>query len=211
MTAAVIFDCDGTLVDSERLARRAWNAVLAGYGITVTDDDYSALLGKTYPYVHEHFSRRGDLPDVDAFWPILSVRLFELIDNELQVFEDAVRLARELQADGVPLAVASGSARERLDRTLRSAEILDLFDVTIAGDEVSNPKPMPDIFLAAADRLGVDPAGCVVVEDSPDGVMAGIAAGMRTIAVVREGQARDGLQHADLVVDLLDRVVVFGE
>lgn len=205
----MIFDCDGTLVDSERLARRAWTTVLSDYGITVGDHDYAAVVGKTYPNVHGHFSTLGELPDAEALWPVFALKLFELIDNELEIFPDAVRLAQELRAERVPLAVASGSARERLDRTLRSAQLVDLFDVTVAGDEVARAKPMPDGFLMAAERLGVDPLDCIVVEDSPTGVAAGRAAGMRTVAVVREAQQREGLMDAHKVVDLLDRETLF--
>ena len=182
---AVIFDCDGTLVDSEPLARTAWERALAPHGYALTDADADACIGLPYPRVHAYFAERVELPGAEPFWADFSGELFALIDTELVVFDDAVGAARELRERGIPVAIASSSPRERLHRTLSRAGLLDAFDVTVAGDEVANGKPAPDMFLLAAERLGVAPEDCVVIEDSPPGVRAGVAAGMRTIAVCR--------------------------
>jgi HAD superfamily hydrolase (TIGR01509 family) len=197
----VIFDCDGTLVDSEPLARTAWERAMAPYGYTVTDADAEACVGLPFPRVHAYFSERAALPDVDAMWTEFSGVLFGLIDAELVLFEDAVEAARTLRERGVPVAVASSSPRERLQRTLGRAGLLDAFDVTVAGDEVAHGKPAPDMFLLAAERLGVAPGRCVVIEDSPPGVQAGIAAGMVTLAVCRVPGTEASLAAADRVVD----------
>lgn len=197
---AVIFDCDGTLVDSEPLARTAWERALAPYGYTPTDEDAEASVGLPYPRVHAYFAERAELPAAEPFWGEFSGELFALIDRELAPFDDAVTAARELRERGVPVAVASSSPRDRLHRTLRRAGLLDAFDVTVSGDEVTNGKPAPDMFLLAAERLGVPPQRCIVVEDSPPGVQAGVAAGMHTIAVARTSTPLDG---ADRVVDFL--------
>jgi HAD superfamily hydrolase (TIGR01509 family) len=205
---AVIFDCDGTLVDSEPLARRAWELALAPYGYALTDEDAEASVGLPYPRVHAYFAERAELPAAEPFWGEFSGELFALIDSELAPFDDAVEAARELRARGVPVAVASSSPRERLHRTLRRAGLLDAFDVTVAGDEVTNGKPAPDMFLLAAERLGVPPADCVVIEDSPPGVQAGLAAGMTTLAVCRVPGTEATLADADRVVDFLTADVV---
>jgi HAD superfamily hydrolase (TIGR01509 family) len=198
---AVIFDCDGTLVDSEPLARTAWERALAPYGYAHTDADFEACVGLPYPRVHAYFAERVSLPEADAFWSEFSGQLFTLIDDELVPFDDAVDAARELRARGVPVAVASSSPRERLQRTLGRAGLLDAFDVVVAGDEVEHGKPAPDMFLLAAERLGVEPSACVVIEDSPPGVQAGIAAGMFTLAVCRVPGTEASLAAADRVVD----------
>jgi HAD superfamily hydrolase (TIGR01509 family) len=184
--AAVIFDCDGTLVDSEPLAREAWERMLAEHGYTASDAEMQGLIGLSYPRVHAHFAERvGGMPDAEAFWPAFSGVLFALIDARLEPFEDAADTLRALRARGIAVAVASSSARERLDHTLRRARLDGAFDVSVAGDEVARGKPAPDMFLEAARRLGVEPARCAVVEDSPPGVAAGLAAGMLTVAVAR--------------------------
>ena len=200
---AVIFDCDGTLVDSEPLARTAWERALAPYGYAVTDEDIEGAVGLPYARVHAHFAARVDLPAADEFWTGLASELFTLIDSELVVFEDAVGAARELRERGLALGVASSSPRERLHRTLWRAGLLDHFDVTVAGDEVARGKPAPDMFLAVAERLGADPADCVAIEDSPPGVAAAVAAGMATVAVCRVPGTEASLAAADVVVDVL--------
>jgi HAD superfamily hydrolase (TIGR01509 family) len=195
----VIFDCDGTLVDSEPLAGRAWKATVAPYGYEVTDADLAACMGIPYARTHAYLSERAELPEAHEFWPLLKHELFSLIDAELVPFPDAVEAAAGLHARGVRLAVASSSPRERLDRTLARAGLS--FAVTVAGDEVEHGKPAPDMFLAAAERLELPPARCVVVEDSVPGVAAGRAAGMPTLGVQRE-RAVD-LSEADAVVEVI--------
>jgi len=195
----VVFDCDGTLVDSEPLSGEAWRRALAPYGYAVTDADLAACLGIPYLRTHAYLAERAQIPDPATLWPQLRRELFALIDAELRTFDDAVQALEELRARGVPVAVASSSVRERLDHTLASAGLA--FAVSIAGDEVEHGKPAPDMFLRAAERLGVAPARCVVVEDSPPGVAAGRAAGMPTLGVCRARGHETALAQADRVVD----------
>ena len=194
----VVFDCDGTLVDSEPLSMDAWRRTIEPYGYAITDEDFLEVVGRPYTYTHSYLSERVTLPDPDALWPELRTELFELIDTRLRPFADAVAAVADLEVRGVALAVASSSLRERLDRTLARAG-LD-FAVTIAGDEVEHGKPAPDMFLLAAERLGVDPSRCVVVEDSPAGVAAGRAAGMPTLGVCRVKGTESTLSEADRIV-----------
>jgi HAD superfamily hydrolase (TIGR01509 family) len=189
---AVIFDCDGTLVDSEPLARRAWERSLAPHGYAIDDAEYAGLIGLPYPKVHGFFAQRiAGLAAPDAFWDAYSAELFALIDSVLEPFDDALETVRELRARGVTMAVASSSPRARLDHTLARAGLSDAFAVTVAGDEIARGKPAPDMFLAAAAQLGVEPARCVAIEDSGPGVAAALAAGMITIGVARNGVPLD--------------------
>jgi HAD superfamily hydrolase (TIGR01509 family) len=205
---AVIFDCDGTLVDSEPLARRAWELTLGERDYTVSDEDFAAVVGLSYAKVHDFFAQRVELPGSEAFWPEFSGALFHLIDTELRPFPDALATLADLRAAGVPVAVASSSPRERLDRTLHRVELHPHFEVTVAGDEVEHGKPQPDLFVAAAERLGADAADCVVVEDTPPGVAAGVAAGAAVVGVARAPSDRDGLGDAHVVVDELSAAVL---
>ena len=179
----VVFDCDGTLVDSEPLSGETWRRVTRPYGYEITDADLAVVVGFPYVRTHAFFASRVALPAPDELLPELNRVLFALIDERLEVFADAVEAVAELRARGVRIAVASSSVRERLDRTLAHAGLS--FEVTIAGDEVEHGKPAPDMFLLAAEKLALPPAACVVVEDSPPGVAAGIAAGMPTLGVRR--------------------------
>jgi HAD superfamily hydrolase (TIGR01509 family) len=193
VTHAVIFDCDGTLVDSEPLARIAWERSLSPYGYAIDDAEYAGLIGLPYPRVHGFFADRvPGLAGPAPFWNAYSGALFELIDTALEPFDDALETVRELRALDVAVAVASSSPRARLDRTLARAGLADAFAVSVAGDEVARGKPAPDMFLAAAERLGVPPERCAVIEDSAPGIAAGLAAGMRTVGVARDGARLDG-------------------
>jgi HAD superfamily hydrolase (TIGR01509 family) len=207
---AVIFDCDGTLVDSEPLAGRAWALALARHGYELAADGLAGAQGLPFEVVHARFAARTPLPDAEVFWHDYADALMPLLDAELATFPDAIATARGLRERGVPLAVASSSKRARLDRTLARAGLDGLFDVSVAGDEIEHGKPAPDMFLAAAERLGVQPRECVVIEDSPPGVAAGVAAGMATLGVLRDGVAEDALAGAHRIVRELTPAVVLG-
>lgn len=197
----MIFDCDGTLVDSEPIAGEAWRRTLTPYGYAVTDADLEACTGVTYRRTHAYLSERVELPASGELWPILRTELFALLDERLKPFPDAVETLAELRANGIPVAVASSSVRERLDRTLAGAGLH--FEISIAGDEVEHGKPAPDIFIFAAQRLGIVPERCVVVEDSAPGVAAGRAAGMPTLGVCRVPGTESTLAVADRVVNII--------
>jgi HAD superfamily hydrolase (TIGR01509 family) len=200
--AAVVFDCDGTLVDSEPLAWRAWRDVLAEHGYELRPEDIEHTRGHGWPHIYGHFVEI--VPSIgtsEQAWDGFSGNLFALLESDLTPFDDAIGTARELHELGVPIAVASSSPRARLDATLRAAGLDELFDVTVAGDEVAHGKPAPDLFLAAAERLGVGPAQCVAVEDSPPGVASAVAAGMTVVAVARKPEHR-----ADLEPHLVDEL-----
>src|SRR5206468_11627411 len=99
--AAVIFDCDGTLVDSEPLAGEAWRRAVAPYGYGVTEADIGALVGSTYARTHAYFAERAALPDAAAFFPEISRELYALFDAELRPYPDALVAVGELRARGV--------------------------------------------------------------------------------------------------------------
>jgi HAD superfamily hydrolase (TIGR01509 family) len=205
---AVIFDCDGTLVDSEPLSERAWALALARHGYTLAPEDLAGAQGLPFAAVHALMAKRTRLPELEAFWREYAAELLPLLETELEPFADAVATARELHRRGVPLAVASSSRRERLDRTLARAGLDTLFAVSVAGDEIARGKPAPDMFLEAAARLGTSPEECVVIEDSAPGVAAGLAAGMITVGVLRDGVAPDALAGAHRVVRTLTPAAV---
>ena len=196
---AAVFDCDGTLVDSEPLAGEAWRRALKPHGYAVTDEDLATTIGIPYARTHAYLAGRADIPDAQALWPELKRELFALIDAQLVPFPDALQAVEDLRARGVRIAVASSSPRERLDRTLARAHLQ--FEVTIAGDEIEHGKPAPDMFLLAAARVDVEPRNCVVIEDSPPGVAAGKAAGMPTLGVRRVPGI--DLSDADRIVDAI--------
>lgn len=203
MTRPIIFDCDGVLVDSEELAWSAWREALAPYGVEISDQEVADLSGRTETDAFEHFAARAELPSYEQFWPVLAERVRSLFEQYLEAFEDAVDTLETLHERGRAIAVASSSPRDRLNLSLSSTGLDRFFEVVVAGDEVARGKPAPDLYLAAAAGLGVDPTTCVAVEDAPAGIAAGKAAGMRVIAVLRGGYEAAQLDQADAIVPRL--------
>lgn len=181
---AVVFDCDGVLVDSEDLSWEGWRRVLGRRGVELLDADVSALTGRTLDDCLAHFADRAGLGEREDLVAELGGTMHELLDRHLQAFEDAVDTL-DVLAGRRRLAVASSSYRDRLDLSLRTTGLADRFEVSVAGDEVARGKPAPDLFAEAARRLGEDPAECLAVEDTPAGVTSAVAAGMTVVAVDR--------------------------
>lgn len=198
---AVIFDLDGTLVDSEPLSEDAWRRLLAGFGYEVTEEDILSTHGRAYSDIHRYFAERAALPAPAPLWELYAAILFSSMDERLSTFRDAIATARALKESGVMLGLASSSPRERVDYTLTRAGLHHLFEVTVAGDEIRRGKPAPDLFLEVARRLGVEPTRCIAIEDSQPGVDAAVAAGMRVVGLVRPDAK--ALTGATLVADEL--------
>lgn len=196
--AAVVFDCDGVLVDSEPHSVSSWLAVLGPLGHPATAADIEACIGLGYGPTREVLARRGPLPTHEALWPQLLAALGESYRRGLARFEDAMTSLTACREAGVPTAVATASPRARLQVTLSSGGLS--FEVSVAGDEVAHPKPAPDVYLRAAELLAVDPKGCVAVEDTAIGAQAALAAGMRTVAVVRRQEDREALTETGATV-----------
>jgi HAD superfamily hydrolase (TIGR01509 family) len=177
----VIFDCDGVLVDSERISVRIDVEVLAQLGWPLSESEViERFVGRSEEYmigeIEAQLGRRL-APDWEEPFRHLYLAAF---DAELEPVDGVVAA---LDAITAPTCVASSSSHERLRHTLGLTGLLDRFDGRIfSAEEVANGKPAPDLFLHAAETLGADPARCAVVEDSRYGVEAARAAGMRAFA-----------------------------
>lgn len=198
MPVALVFDMDGLMVDSEPLWFEVERAFARARGGDWTHEVAQACVGRglanTLKTMRARFAFDLDLArDADEIVDRFVARVGEL---ELK------RGCRELVEDArgrVPIAVASSSARRLVHAVLDRFALASSFGAIVTGDDVTHPKPAPDIFLLAASRLGVAPSGCVVLEDSLAGVTAGRAAGMRVVAVPE-------VAH-DPFVGVADRVV----
>jgi HAD superfamily hydrolase (TIGR01509 family) len=197
---ALIFDMDGLLVDSEDLAAGALRQFLANNGREMTDGTMERTLGRRLPeaiaIIKEHYGLDGEVSDLTDQYDLM--RLEALRGNVLPMRGAAAIIdwAREV---GLQVALASSSKRTHVDLSLQEAGLAGKFQAEACGDEVTNGKPAPDIFLLAATRLGVDPSACVVLEDAPAGLAAGHAAGMRTIWVPNE-KTRDLIPETPFTV-----------
>jgi HAD superfamily hydrolase (TIGR01509 family) len=187
----VIFDCDGVLVDSEPIALSVLAEMLERQGLkldgaAVSDRFLGRSLGAVTAIVREEFDIR--LPD--DFAAIMRRRLFERYDTELCAI-DGIRLVLDaLDEAGVAVCVASSSLPERIEKSLSVTGLLSRFAPRIfSASMVKAGKPAPDLFLHAARQLGFAPAHCLVIEDSPAGIEAAKAAGMRVFAFGGGGHA----------------------
>lgn len=196
-----VFDCDGTLADTEALSDKAWTGALAERGYVPTEEEFRELAGYPFPENWAYFSARVDLGDQQRFRRDVRDRFIALFDTELELFDDAVGTLETLAGRGVPIGVASSSTRSSVHRVLERAGIRDLVRVVIGVDDVDEHKPSPEPYLRAAAALEVDPRRCSAVEDTPVGVRSARAAGLFTVAVVRAHGNRERLAHAHRVVD----------
>ena len=185
MLDAVIFDVDGTLLDTERIYMRAWKEAgrLAGYEIP--DEVLRQTRGLSIQAEIPIFQRA-----CGADFPFESVhqtrsRLAELwIPNDANLKKPGAReVLAFLRERGVPMAVASATGREKTKSHLSSAGLLPFFSAVVGGDMVTRKKPHPEPYLLAASLLGADAARCLVVEDSAPGVLSGHAAGMQVVLI----------------------------
>jgi HAD superfamily hydrolase (TIGR01509 family) len=182
---AVIFDCDGVLVDSEVLASPIFAGMLTQLGLPTTAADVDRdFKGRSWEHGLDVIRARRDGAEP---WPELRERyraaLFAAFDVELRPIDGIAEALDALDAAGIPYCVASSGDHERIRRGLSAAGLLDRFpDATIFSvEDVKRGKPAPDLFLHAAERMGFEPAATLVVEDSEAGVEAGVAAGMRVL------------------------------
>ena len=198
----VIFDLDGTLVDSEGISNRVLHRHLAALGVPMTLDEVeAAFIGLSLPSCYQHIAdTHGIVIDDAAFTPILQAETFACYETELKPMP-GVREA--LAAITLPKCVASSSERAKIAFSLRLTGLDGFFDDRIfSGREVANPKPAPDVFLHAAGVLGVDPARCAVIEDSRFGIAAGMAAGMTVFAYRPHGDVPDSVRRFDDMAEL---------
>ena len=177
-TQLVIFDCDGVLVDSEPVANRMLGQMLRELGLDLTQEQiFESFVGYSLPHVLRVIENMlGRAPPVN-FLRDLQARTFEAFATELRAMpgiEDA------LDRLGLPFCVASSGDHEKMRTTLGITGLWPRFAGRIFSvTQVARGKPAPDVYLFAARQLGAEPAACVVVEDTPPGVQAGVAAGMR--------------------------------
>jgi HAD superfamily hydrolase (TIGR01509 family) len=183
---AAIFDNDGLLLDTEEAWTRAEQTLFAARGREFTPEHKRTLIGSSRALAAVKLEAILELPGegealMDELHELVMLEALEGVEPR----PGAIALLRRLSEAGVPLAVASNSERQFLERTLSSAGLLDggPFAAIVSATEIEHPKPAPDIYLEAARRLEVAPEDAVALEDSPIGVAAAAAAGMFVIAV----------------------------
>ena len=201
-----MFDLDGVLLDSEARWDTARREVASAHGGRWRDDATAAMQGMSSPewsrYLHDVLGVQ--LPP-ERINDLVVARLIDQYNRGLPLLPGAVDAVRRIGARW-PLGLASSSNRVVLDAALRIAGWGDAFSVTVSSEEVRRGKPSPDVYLEAARRLGFSPGQCVAIEDSANGIRAGVAAGLPVVAVPNREFPPPGavLDQAALVIDSLD-------
>lgn len=204
--AAILFDHDGTLVDTEPVWAAAKVALAAEFGGTWTEQDTLDCLGLSMQFTLDRLRERGvNLPD-EEINNLLVAKVHETLAQQPVEFLPGIeRFLLEVREAQIPAAVVTNATTSVARRTANAAPE-GTFSVIIGNDETTHPKPNPQPYLLAAERLGVDPTQCVAIEDSPSGVRSATAAGMRVIVVPGElevpaelGTVR--LKHEELTLE----------
>lgn len=199
---AIIFDMDGVLTDSEPLINEAAVAMFRERGVAVAPEDFLPFVGTgENRYIGGVAEKHGVSLDLEAAKRRTYEIYLALVPTRLRAFPGAVEKAREWRTRGLQLAVASSADRVKIDANLEKIGLPSAWwDAVVSAEDAVHKKPAPDLFLAAARRLGLEPAACMVIEDAVNGIQAARAAGMRCIAVAQTF-AREKLAAADLVRD----------
>lgn len=200
----VIYDLDGTLLDTEPLYIQTTNAIFARYGMVLPPEVRVQMMGRPTPIAVPLMLRETGLPmTAEAFIAAREEALHALFPSAVPM-PGADALTRHLHAHGIPQAVATSSTRLSLEHKLsRHGEWFGMFDAVVIAADVTHGKPAPDIFIEAARRIGAPPESCLVFEDAPIGVEAALAAGMHVVAVPEPGHA-DHVRHAHAVLTSLE-------
>lgn len=182
---ALIFDLDGTLVDSMPAHFKAWCAALADQGQAgvFPEDVFYAMGGRpTRDIVEIINGEQGLRLNADRVASAKKLHYLKHFLSEVELLPSVAAVVKENRGK-VPMAIATGSSREVAEKTLQILGISDWFDEVVSGNEVAKGKPAPDVFLEAASRLGVKPEDCVVFEDARSGIIAAREAGMEVVVV----------------------------
>lgn len=181
--AAVVFDLDGVLIDSEQVWNEAREQLVRERGGTWHDHATADMMGMSSTEWSQYMHDRLGVPmEPAAINDEVARRVMSIYEQGLPLLPHAVETVRELAAHW-PLGLASSSNRPIIELVLERSGLAPCFAVVVSSEEVERGKPAPDVYLAVARELGVDPKNCVAIEDSTNGIKSAVAAGMRTIAV----------------------------
>lgn len=210
---AVLWDMDGTLVDSEEYHWRSWKETLDQAGVSITHQQFLASFGQRNDAIlTKWLGESGNAETIRKIGDAKEERYRELVRLEgLSPLPGAAEWLERLKQEGWPQAIASSAPRRNVEAVLDALGFRDLFQAAVAAEDVRAGKPAPDVFLAAAERLGAEAERCVVVEDAPAGIEAARRAGMRSIGVGKNAQSLGAdlaaLQLSDLPADAFAALV----
>ncbi len=201
----IFWDCDGTIMDTEKSYAYAWKDFLYSKGLELPIEEFDKFVGIDDRIIHKQFSEKVDLDDfqstMDKLHEIMRVEFSEKI-----LFKDSLNCILKFHGD-IFQACVSASPKEVLNFKLQDAKINNYFDYVIGGNEVLRNKPNPDIYLKAIEISGSTKN--IIIEDSPTGIQSGKESGSFVIAIDRGIFTKDQISDADVVVDKLDPIEIY--
>jgi beta-phosphoglucomutase len=205
MQRAVIFDLDGVLVDSYQAHFDSWQRICRQWDLTMTERQFATTFGRTTrEVVGQFWSSRAFTPEEVAQLDAEKEAIFrELLRSDFPIMDGALALLDDLRSAGVIIGLGSSAPPENVWLSLERLNRREYFSAVVTGVDVARGKPDPEVFLSCAQRLGVRPSSCVVIEDAPAGIAAARAAGMACVGLASRGRTRGELSAADFVVDHL--------
>ncbi len=205
MPAAVIFDMDGVIIDSEPLYLKVNREVFRELGIPFTEEEYNSYVGLSNREMWESIIDKHRLNRaIDDLMSLQQQKDREILNSgEGKTVPHVKELLNELREEGVPMAVASSSAMTIIEMILNQFSFRPYFQVLVSGEEMKRSKPAPDIFLHTAGLLNVAPSECVVIEDSANGVRAAVDADMKCVGFDNPNSPGQDLSTAHLQVSAL--------
>lgn len=205
---AVLWDLDGVIADTAEYHYLAWKDVFSKRGVNFTIDEFMLHFGQRHDtIIYDVLGRDITDEEFDAITEEKQENYRRRVTDHIRPLPGAIELLTALKNQGIKSAIASSAPPENIDIIVRGLGIEDCFQAVTAGTEVAEGKPSPQVFLRTAEKLGVEPGQCVVIEDAIAGVDAARQAGMKCVAVTNS-HPRNILKRADLVVDTLEKVSV---
>jgi beta-phosphoglucomutase len=205
---AALFDLDGTLIDTYDAHWHAWKTTCAKFGVEVTPERFSRSFGRTNPPIIRELWKECGLEDPnDALIQEIADQkeaMFRgILTDDFRPMSGATQLIRSLYDAGWAIGIGTSAPRENLEQGIDGLGIRDLLSAATCGDDVIHGKPDPEVFTLCAEKIGVLPSRCVVIEDAAAGIEAATRGGMASIGFASRGRTREELKKADMVVDSL--------
>ncbi len=195
MLKGAIFDHDGLMFDTEKIWQANWKLVADEMNITLPEEFQKEICGSSGQHMLDVIQKYYHVEDGTSIRDRVRQGVFDDEAKHIDMKEGLLDILEMFQKHGVKMAVASSSQKEMIVRNLRKANVEDYFEVVVSGQEVEHGKPAPDIFLLAAERLGLDAKECYVFEDAYNGVQAGVASKAKTIMIPDLVQPTDEIRN----------------
>ena len=196
MIQTVIFDLDGTLLDTEKYYFAKWKEAMAHFGYHMTDEEAYSVRSLGMPYAPEHFKKLyGEDFDYDKVHTYRRKLTDQVLDEgPIEAKPGAEELLKYLRKKGVRTAIATAGGVERSSSLLKRVGLYDYLDHIVSARQVAHGKPAPDVYLYACSQLHVQPQECYAVEDSPNGVMSAYRAGCKVVLVPDQSEPEEELK-----------------